>query len=68
MLLGYDDEKIEIIENMSTAETKNFTRQFLNFYILGYEDIVRLLYDFYYHNSKAFRTRILFLLLGLLVP
>ena len=68
MLLGYDDEEIEKIENMSTAETKNFTRQFLDFYILGNEDIVRLFYDFYYHNSKAFRTRILFLLLGLMVP
>ena len=46
MLLGYDDEIIEKIENMSTAETKNFCHQFLDNYILGNEDIVRLLYEF----------------------
>ena len=47
MLLGYDDEIIEKIENMSTAETKNFCHQFIfNNYILGNEDIVRLLYEF----------------------
>ena len=45
MLLGYDDEVIEKIENMSNAETKNFSHQFLDNYILGNEDIVRLLYE-----------------------
>ena len=44
MLLVYDDEVIEKIENMSNAETKNFSHQFLDNYLLGYEDIVRLLY------------------------
>ena len=46
MLLGYDDEIIEKIENMSNTETKNFCHQFLDDYILGNEDIVRLLYEF----------------------
>ena len=46
MLLSYDDEIINKIENMSTAETKNFCHQFLDNCILGYEDIVRLLYGF----------------------
>ena len=46
MLLGYDDEIIDKIENMSAAETKNFSDQFLDNYILGNEDIVRLLYEF----------------------
>ena len=46
MLLGYDDEKIEKIENMSYTETKNFCHQFLDNVILGNEDIVRLLYEF----------------------
>ena len=57
MLLGYDDEIIEKIESMSTAEAKNFCHQFLNEYILGNEDIVRLLYEFQYHNSKAFHNQ-----------
>ena len=46
MLLGYDDEIIEKIENKSTAETKNFCHQFLDNYTLGNEEIVRLLYEF----------------------
>ena len=46
MLLDYDDEIIEKIESVSTAETKNFCHQFLDKYILGNEDIVRLLYEF----------------------
>ena len=46
MLLGYDDEIIEKIENMSNTETKNFGHQFLDNYILGNEDIVRLLNEF----------------------
>ena len=45
MRLGYDDEVIEKIENMSNTETKNFSHQFLDNYILGNEDIVRLLYE-----------------------
>ena len=48
---------IEKIENMSAAETKNFSHQFLDNYILGNEDIVRLLYEFWYHNSKAFQNQ-----------
>ena len=43
MLLGYDDEIIEKIENMSNNETNNFCHQFLDNYTLGNEDIVRLL-------------------------
>ena len=58
MLLGYDDEIIKKIENMSNTETKNFCHQFLENYILGNEDIVRLLYEFYYHYSKAFQNQI----------
>ena len=46
LLLGYDDEIIEKIENISNTETKNFCHQFLDNYILGNEDIVRLLYEF----------------------
>ena len=46
MLLGYDDEIIKKIENMSNAETKNFSYQFLHNFILVNEDIVRLLYEF----------------------
>ena len=46
MLLGYDDEKIEKVENMSYTETKNFCHQFLDNVILGNEDRVRLLYEF----------------------
>ena len=46
MLLGYDNEIIEKIENMSNTETKNFCHQFLDNYFLGNEDIVRLLYEF----------------------
>ena len=46
MLLGYDDEIIKKIENMSNTETKNFCHQFLDNYILGNEGIVRLLYEF----------------------
>ena len=45
MLLGFDDGVIEKIENMSNAETKNFSHQFLDSYILGNEDIVRLFYE-----------------------
>ena len=45
MLLGYDDEVIKKIENMSNAETKIFSHQFLDSYILGNEDMVRLLYE-----------------------
>ena len=45
MLLGYDDEIIEKIENMSNIETKSFCHQFLGNYILSNEDIVRLLYE-----------------------
>ena len=43
MLFGYDDEKIE---NKSTAETQSFCRQYLDNYILGNEDKVRILYEF----------------------
>ena len=46
MFLDYDDEIIEKIESMSTVETKNFCHQLLDNYILGNEDIVRLLYEF----------------------
>ena len=46
MFLGYGDEIIEKVESMSTAETNNFCHQFLDNYILGNEDIVRLLYEF----------------------
>ena len=46
MPLGYDDEIVEKIESMSTAETKKICHQFLDNYILGNEDIVRLLYEF----------------------
>ena len=42
MLLGYDDEIIEKIENISDAETKNFSHQLLDNYILGNEVVVRL--------------------------
>ena len=42
MLLGYDDEIIEKIENMSDAETKKFSHQLLDNYILGNEVVVRL--------------------------
>ena len=46
MLLGYDDEIIKKIENMSNAKTKNVSHQFLDDYILDDEDLVRLLYEF----------------------
>ena len=46
MLLGYDDEIMKKIENMSNIETKNFCHQFLDNYILGNEDVVTLLYEF----------------------
>ena len=46
MLLGYDDVIIEMIENISNAETKKFSHQFLDIYILGNEDIIEQLYEF----------------------
>ena len=46
MRLVYDDEIIEEIENMSSAEINRFFHQFLNNFILDNEGIVRVLYEF----------------------
>ena len=68
MLLGYADEIIEKIEIISNTETKNFCHQFLDNYILVNEGIVRLLYEFNITTQRRSKTRIMFLLLGLVVP
>ena len=46
MLLFYDDEIFEKIENMSTEEIKKFCHQFLDNYILGNKGIVKMLYEY----------------------
>ena len=60
MLLGYDDEIIEKIESMSTAETKNFCHQFLDNYILVMRTQSDCCMSFNITTQRRSITRIMF--------